>query len=59
MMIEASYTCDSCGEEIVIPIDQSAEAKQNYVEDCPICCRPNEIHVKIDGDKASVWAKAE
>jgi hypothetical protein len=31
---EASYVCDSCGEEIVVPIDLSAGASQEYVEDC-------------------------
>ena len=58
-MLEASYICDSCGEEIVVPIDQSAGATQKYVEDCPVCCRANVIHVKIDNDEAAVWAKAE
>ncbi len=58
-MLEASYTCESCGEEIVILVDLSAGATQDYVEDCPVCCRANEIHVKIDDDEASVWAEAE
>ena len=58
-MIEASYNCDSCGEEIVIPVDLSSGATQIYVEDCPVCCRANEIHVKIDDDEVSVWAQAE
>ena len=58
-MLEASYICDSCGEEIVIPIDASAGANQEYVEDCPVCCRANVIHVKIDKGEAAVWAKAE
>jgi len=35
---EATYICDACGEEIVIPIDPSAGASQEYVEDCPVCC---------------------
>ena len=57
---EASYTCDACGEEIVIPIDPSAGTRQEYVEDCPVCCRANVIYVEIDGDQqATVWAKAE
>jgi len=38
---EATYICDACGEEIVIPIDPSAGASQEYVEDCPVCCRAN------------------
>ena len=58
-MLEASYICDSCGEEIVIPIDTSAGANQEYVEDCPVCCRANVNHVKFDHDEAAVWAKAE
>lgn len=50
--VEATYVCDSCGEEIVIPLDVSAGAHQDYVEDCPVCCNPILIHVDItpDGD---------
>lgn len=57
---EASYTCDACGEEIVIPLDLSAGESQEYVEDCPVCCRANLIHVEIDEDgNATVWAEPE
>ena len=45
---EASYICDSCGEEIVIPIDPSAGAVQQYVEDCPVCCHPNVLVIELD-----------
>ena len=57
---EASYVCDACGEEIVIPLDLSAGERQEYVEDCPVCCRPNVIDVEIEehGD-VRVWAEAE
>ena len=34
MKDEASYNCDSCGEEIVVPIDLTAGSRQEYVEDC-------------------------
>ncbi len=44
---DASYICDSCGEEIVIPIDPSEGSRQDYVEDCPVCCNANVIHVDI------------
>lgn len=57
---EASYICDACGEEIVIPIDLSAGAHQEYVEDCPICCHPNIIHVDVDDDgTVRVWSEPE
>lgn len=49
-MIEATYCCDSCGEEIVVPIDVSAGGHQQYVEDCPVCCRPHVLHVELDAD---------
>ncbi|TWT99172.1 hypothetical protein Pla108_01060 [Botrimarina colliarenosi] len=45
---EASYVCGECGEEVVIPVDLSAGSYQEYVEDCPVCCRANVIHVEID-----------
>jgi Cysteine-rich CPXCG len=57
---EATYVCDSCGEEIVFPIDLSAGSEQEYVEDCPVCCRPNVLHVEIDDSGAvRVWATRE
>ena len=56
---EAAYVCDSCGEQIVIPIDLSAGETQEYVEDCPVCCRPNVIHVERNGEGPQVWAEWE
>lgn len=57
---EATYICDSCGEEIVIPIDPSAGTHQQYVEDCPVCCNPCVIHVSIDPEgNAIVWGEPE
>ena len=47
---EATYVCDSCGEEIVVPVDVSAGSHQDYVEDCPVCCHPMRLHVDIDPD---------
>jgi hypothetical protein len=60
MQDEASYVCDSCGEEIIVPIDLSAGLNQEHVEDCPVCCRPNVIHVEVDEDgDVRVWAERE
>jgi hypothetical protein len=57
---DASYICDACGEEIVIPLDPSQGSEQEYVEDCPVCCRPNVIHVEFDDQGESrVWAERE
>lgn len=57
---EATYVCDSCGEEIVVPLDPSAGESQQYVEDCPVCCSPNEVFVDYDEDgSARVTARPE
>lgn len=60
MQHEATYLCDHCGEEIVIPIDSSAGSHQDYIEDCPVCCNPIVIHVELDeAGEADVWGEAE
>ena len=55
------YVCPSCGEEIVVPLDLSGGREQSYVEDCPVCCCPNVIHVEwfAEGQGARVWAEGE
>ena len=60
MELEFVYVCDACGEEIVIPVDISAGHEQSYVEDCPVCCRPNIVHLQIDasGDVQG-WTEPE
>jgi len=57
---EASYVCGSCGEEIVVPLDPSGGESQQYVEDCPVCCSPNEVFVDYDEDgTARVSSRSE
>lgn len=58
---EGAYTCPTCGETVVIPLDRSGGPDQTYGEDCPVCCNPNTIHVEFfeDGDRPRVWAEAE
>jgi len=59
MLDDVNYICDACGEEIVIPVDLTQGSNQEYVEDCPVCCRANVIHVEISDGEATVWAEAE
>lgn len=57
---EAVYTCESCGEEIELLLDHSAGSSQEFVEDCPVCCRANVVHVEINENGGiKVWATAE
>ena len=58
---DGAYVCPTCGERIIIPLDVSAGADQQYVEDCPVCCNPNVIRVEFfgQGEAPRVWAEAE
>ena len=60
MESEGRYSCPSCGEEIVVPVDASAGDEQEYVEDCPVCCTPVQLDVRIGADGGiSIVARAE
>ena len=60
MLDESSYTCQSCGETIVVDVDPSAGAEQEYVEDCPVCCRPHVLRIVRSRDGAvTLDARAE
>ncbi len=53
------YTCPHCGESIQIGVDPTGGPEQHYIEDCPVCCNPNAIHVSFDRDgSADVQANA-
>ena len=56
---DASYVCWACGEEIVVPVDPTMGERQDYVEDCPVCCRPNELHVELDLEHGGVRCWSE
>jgi len=60
MIDEANYICPSCGEDIVIPVDQTQGLHQEYVEDCPICCRPVIIRLEFNsGGEVSCQVEIE
>jgi ribose 5-phosphate isomerase B len=45
---EASFICESCGQEFQFPIDLTGGSLQQVVEECPICCHENSLSVEID-----------
>ncbi|MBT8117798.1 MAG: CPXCG motif-containing cysteine-rich protein [Gammaproteobacteria bacterium] len=38
--------CPYCGEHFETNVDTSA-GSQDYIEDCPVCCRPIEFHLAV------------
>jgi len=43
---EAAIDCPYCGESITVLID-SAQAAEQYIEDCQVCCRPITFHLSL------------
>jgi hypothetical protein len=35
------YRCPHCGEHVDTDPDLGGGLTQEYIEDCPVCCRPN------------------
>jgi len=39
-----------CGEENETFVDRSAGDRQEYTEDCRVCCRPNLLRITVRED---------
>ena len=45
--MEVDVSCPFCGEVGTLLIDVTAGRRQQYVEDCWVCCRPMEVTVVV------------
>jgi len=45
------WVCQYCGTHNAVDVDLTVIGKQDFVEDCRICCRPNRIIVQIDQEE--------
>jgi hypothetical protein len=45
------YSCPHCGEEVDTAPDPGGGAALEYIEDCPVCCRPNVISAEYVADE--------
>lgn len=46
-MIEHYFQCPHCFEEISMLVDPSVR-RQEYIEDCEVCCNPIQIQVELE-----------
>ncbi len=46
----AIFDCAFCGEANETSVDISGGSRQVYVEDCQVCCRPNQLSVLFDAE---------
>jgi len=57
---DALVRCPWCGQRVGIALDPGSGARQEYVEDCPVCCRPWQVTVRYrDDGSAEVCLEAE
>ncbi|WP_320415834.1 CPXCG motif-containing cysteine-rich protein [Methylomonas montana] len=55
----ANIQCPYCWETIEVLVDCSVE-RQEYIEDCSVCCRPITIIVESsDGDVVNIESRTE
>jgi hypothetical protein len=57
--MEAGFQCAGCGEWNDTLVDESAGARQSYVEDCQVCCRPNVLRAEYDAELEQYLISAE
>jgi len=52
LLEEHSLYCPYCGEIVAVDVEPLAE-REEYVEDCPVCCRPWTVSVLRDPSGAT------
>ncbi len=50
----ADVSCPYCGEHVEVIVDPGGGLEQEYVEDCEVCCRPWQVHVRFHGSWPTV-----
>ena len=48
-IFEKALDCPYCGETVTVIVDGSV-LRQEYVEDCAVCCQPMVVSVEPGGD---------
>jgi hypothetical protein len=56
---EAGFQCAGCGEWNETVVDESGGSRQFYVEDCQVCCKPNVLSIRWDGEGYLIHAELE
>jgi hypothetical protein len=51
--LAAAVACPYCATVVEIALDPGGGARQDYVEDCEVCCRPWQVTVRYGPDGAA------
>lgn len=58
LLEEHQLDCPNCGEVITIVVDKSI-IKQEYTEDCFVCCRPILINIDYESEFGEITCSNE
>lgn len=60
-MYAASFQCAGCFQWVETTVDESGGSRQEYVEDCQVCCKPNVLTIRWDSadQEYSITAELE
>ena len=50
LALAGAVICPYCGEQNVIALDPGSGDRQEYVEDCQVCCQPWRVRVRYRAD---------
>jgi hypothetical protein len=59
LSMQAGFQCAGCGEWNDTTVDESAGSRQQYVEDCQVCCKPNVLEVSWDLEEGQYVISAQ
>ncbi len=59
LVTDASVQCPYCGEPVELSLDPLGPGEEQYVEDCPVCCRPWVVHVRRSEEGVESWLTRE
>jgi predicted metal-dependent hydrolase len=52
--VELAAACPYCGERVAVHVEPTGMSLEQYVEDCPVCCRPWVVNVERAADGPTV-----
>ncbi len=58
-MYAANFQCAGCFEWVETTVDESGGSRQEYVEDCQVCCKPNVLTIRWDNTAQEYTITAE
>jgi hypothetical protein len=53
---DVKYLCPYCGEKLSLQIDIAGGNRQEFIQDCEVCCRPIMIQLEVKAGEVSSFS---